>query len=86
MRRNMRGFSPAELEEMRLADEEIERTFRMTNKEFRRQTEFDREALMAAKDSKQKAIAESQRQYRERNKADKRHKRVENETLCEICV
>lgn len=62
------NFTPEELAEMARADAEIERDFIMTDEEAAESRELDRDALMARKDKKAKAVAEYQRRYREANK------------------
>ena len=55
------SFTPEELAEMARADAEIERDFIMTDEEAAESRELDRNALMARKDKKAKAVAEYQR-------------------------
>jgi hypothetical protein len=62
------SFTPEELAEMARADAEIERDFIMTDEEAAESRELDRDALMARKDKKAKAVAERNRRYREANK------------------
>lgn len=76
-------FTPEEIEEMRRADEEIERDFRWTNDELAASRSRDSEATLLRKDSRERSIAEKQRAYYEANKdsiAEKqqwiRHKRL----------
>lgn len=76
-------FTPEEIEEMRRADEEIERDFRWTNDELAASRSRDAEATLLRKDSRERSIAEKKRAYREANKdsiAEKqqwiRHKRL----------
>lgn len=76
-------FTPEEIEEMRRADEEIERDFRWTNDELVASRSRDAEATLLRKDSRERSIAEKKRAYREANKdsiAEKkqwiRHKRL----------
>lgn len=62
------GFTKEELEEMRRADEEIERDFALTLEDFRRGTELDRAFRREAMTpGKQKALARW-RAYREANR------------------
>lgn len=76
-------FTPEEIEEMRRADEEIERDFRWTNDELAASRRRDTEAAFLRKDTRDRSIAEKQRAYYEANKdsiAEKqqwiRHKRL----------
>ena len=62
------SFTPEELAEMARADAEIEREFILTAEEAAESRELDRDALMARKDKKARAVAEYQRRYREANK------------------
>lgn len=62
------GFTKAELEEMRRADEEIERDFALTLEDFRRGTELDREARMDAMTREERKLAEYKRAYYEANR------------------
>ena len=61
-------FTPEEIEEMRRADEEIERDFRWTNDELAASRRRDTEATFLRKDNLERSIAEYQRAYREANK------------------
>ncbi len=61
-------FTPEELEEMRRADEEIEREFRWTNEEFAASRERDADIAMSQKGNRARSIAAYQRAYREANK------------------
>ena len=61
-------FTPEEIEEMRRADEEIERDFRWTNDELAASRRRDAEAVTLRKDTMGRSIAEYQRAYREANK------------------
>ena len=74
------GFTKAELEEMRRADEEIERAFALTPEDLRRGAELDREARMDALDGDKRKVAEYQRAYREARRKAKRES-VETATL-----
>lgn len=76
-------FTPEEIEEMRRADEEIERDFRWTNDELAASRRRDTEATFLRKDNLDRSIAEKHRAYYEANKdsiAEKqqwiRHKRL----------
>ena len=76
-------FTPEEIEEMRRADEEIERDFRWTNDELAASRRRDADILLSRKSKRGRSIAEYQRAYREANKdsiAEKqqwiRHKRL----------
>ena len=61
-------FTPEELEEMRRADEEIEREFRWTPEELAASYERDRGAALDRKDKKARRLAEYQKAYREANR------------------
>ena len=61
-------FTPEEIEEMRRADEDIERDFRWTNDELAASRSRDSEATLLRKDSRERSIAEKKRAYREANK------------------
>lgn len=61
-------FTPEEIEEMRRADEEIERDFRWTRDELAASRSRDAEATIFQKDTRCRSIAEKQRAYREANK------------------
>ena len=61
-------FTPEEIEEMRRADEEIERDFRWTNDELAASRSRDAEVAFLRKDTRGRSIAEKQRAYREANK------------------
>ena len=61
-------FTPDEIEEMRRADEEIERDFRWTNDELAASRRRDTEATFLRKDNLDRSIAEKHRAYREANK------------------
>ena len=61
-------FTPEEIEEMRRADEEIERNFRWTNDELAASRRRDTEAAFLRKDTRDRSIAEKQRAYYEANK------------------
>lgn len=61
-------FTAAELEEMRRADEEIERNFRWTNEELREARERDAEAKRDSMDAERRKAAERQRAYYEANR------------------
>lgn len=52
-----KGFTPEELEAMRLADEEIERDFRITNEDLRESRALDRLAVFDKKDKKEQKVA-----------------------------
>jgi ribosome-binding protein aMBF1 (putative translation factor) len=76
-------FTPEEIEEMRRADEEIERDFRWTNDELAASRRRDADILLSRKSKRGRSIAEYQRAYYEANKdsiAEKqqwiRHKRL----------
>ena len=61
-------FTPEEIEEMRRADEEIERDFRWTRDELAASRSRDAEATIFQKDTRCRSIAEKQKAYREANK------------------
>ena len=61
-------FTPEEIEEMRRADEEIERNFRWTNDELAASRRRDTEAAFLRKDTRDRSIAEKRRAYYEANK------------------
>lgn len=76
-------FTPEEIEEMRLADEEIERDFRWTNDELAASRRRDADIFLSRKSKRDRSIAEKRRAYYEANKdsiAEKqqwiRHKRL----------
>ncbi len=60
----MSVFTPEELEELRRADEEIEREFRWTPEELAASRERDREIALDQRDKKSRKVAERQRAYR----------------------
>ena len=62
------GFTKEELEAIRRADEEIERSFALTPEDFRRGAELDREARMDAMTREERKLAERQRAYYEANR------------------
>lgn len=61
-------FTAAELEEMRRADEEIEREFRLTQEELAKSRELDRQAKLEEMLPEKRKVLESQRAYREANR------------------
>ena len=61
-------FTPEELEELRLADAEIDESFRLTNEEIQASRKRDRESVVDRKDHRGKKIAAQQAAYREANK------------------
>ena len=61
-------FTPEEIEEMRLADEEIERDFRWTNDELAASRRRDADILLFRKSKRDRNIVEKQRAYYEANK------------------
>lgn len=61
-------FTAEELEEMRRADEEIEREFRLTNDDLIREREMAREIALERMPPEKRRIAEKQRAYREANR------------------
>lgn len=63
-----KGFTPEELEAMRLADEEIERDFRITNEDLRESRALDRLAVFDKKDKKEQKVAAQQKAWYEANR------------------
>ena len=61
-------FTAAELEEMRRADEEIEREFRVTPEDLRRSREQDRQAELDALPTAERIKREYRRAYYEANR------------------
>ena len=61
-------FTPEEIEEMRRADEKIERDFRWTRDELAASRSRDAEATIFQKDTRCRSIAEYQKAYYEANK------------------
>ena len=61
-------FTSEEIEEMRRADEEIERDFRWTNDELAASRRRDADILLFRKSKRDRNIAEKQRAYRKANK------------------
>lgn len=61
-------FTKAELEEMRRADEEIEREFRLEQADLERSSELDRLARFEALPFDRKKLAAQQKAYREANR------------------
>lgn len=61
-------FTAAELEEMRLADEEIERDFTLTREDLALSRARDREAVMANLPADKRKKAAQRRAYYEANK------------------
>ena len=61
-------FTPEEIEEMRLADEEIERDFRWTNDELAASRRRDADIFLSRKSKRDRSIAEKRRAYYEANK------------------
>lgn len=64
----MKGFTTEELAAMRLADEEIDREFRLTNEELEASRKRDRESTLDQKDFAAQKIAAQQKAYREANR------------------
>ena len=62
------AFTPEELAEMARADAEIEESFCISNEDIAFSRALDREAVLDGMDSRQRKIAESQRQYYAANK------------------
>ena len=61
-------FTPEELEELRRADEELEKNFRQTQEEIQESRQRDRQARLDGLDHKGRRIADQQRAYREANR------------------
>ena len=61
-------FTAAELEDMRRADEEIEREFRLTPEDLAESRELDRQAKMEEMLPEKRKVLESQRAYYEANR------------------
>ena len=61
-------WTAEELEEMRRADEEIERDFALTQDDLDRSRALDRDAVVQQMDHKMAHIAAQQRAYREANR------------------
>lgn len=61
-------FTAAEWEEMRRADEEIEREFRLSPEDLERDRELTRVARMERMDPERRRLAAYQRAYREANR------------------
>ena len=61
-------FTPEELEELRLADLELDEEFVQTQEEISESRKRDREAALDRLDNKSRKIAENQRAYREANR------------------
>lgn len=64
----MKGFTAEEMEEMRLADEEIEREFRWTNEELEASRNRYREFTLVQKDFAARKLAAKKKAYREANR------------------
>ena len=62
------AFTPEELEEMRRADAEINRNFRLTNDDLRRSRQLDRDAALEAKDNKGRQTAAQKKAWYEANR------------------
>ena len=62
------AFTAEELAEMRRADEEIDREFRLTRDDLIREREMAREIRMERMPPEKRRIAEKQRAYREANR------------------
>ena len=62
------AFTPEELEEMRRADAEIDRNFRLTNDDLRRSRQLDRDAALEAKDNKGRQTAAQKKAWYEANR------------------
>ena len=61
-------FTPEELEAMRLADEEIEREFHLTQEDFERSEKLDREARHERLDFAAQKVAAQKKAYYEANR------------------
>ena len=64
----MRPFTPEELEELRRADEEIEKDFCQSQEEIEASRRRDRRAKLDGLDNRSRQIAAQQAAYREANK------------------
>lgn len=64
----MKGFTSEEMEEMRLADEEIERDFRWTNEELEASRERDRVSIFDRKDVSAQKVAAQKKAWYEANR------------------
>ena len=64
----MMGFTKEELEKLRRADEEIERSFALTPEDLRRGRELDRAARLEALPHDERKVAEYKRAYYEANR------------------
>ena len=62
------GFTAQELEEMRRADEEIDREFRLTNEELQASRLRDREYAFEALPFEKRLVAAYRKAYREANR------------------
>lgn len=60
------AFTPEDLEEMRRADEEIEKSFRWTPDELSEAREREREIIIAQKTRREQELAAKQRAYYKR--------------------
>ena len=61
-------FTDEELKAMRLADEEIEKSFSLTPEDLKRSKELDRQSKRERLDNKGRRIAAQQAAYREANR------------------
>lgn len=61
-------FTPEELEELRKADEEIEESFSLSQEDWKRSKQLDRDAKLDRLDNQGKKIADYQAAYREANR------------------
>ena len=61
-------FTAEELEELRRADEEIEKSYRQTSDDIRQSRQRDKQMKLDRLDNKGRKIAEYQAAYREANK------------------
>ena len=74
-KRSLAGFTPEELEAIRLADEEIEREFSFADASQRRESrELDRQARLAGMDAAARRIAAYQAAYYEAHREELRAK------------
>lgn len=62
------AFTQEELEEIRRADEEIEKDFRLTHEDIRRARELDRVAELEEADPRKRRRKETTKRYREANR------------------
>lgn len=69
------AFTPEELEAMRLADEEIEREFRLTNEDLVMARETDKASVFERKDAAAQKVAAQKKAWYEANREKINEKR-----------